>query len=271
MSQSLPAKLPLAAAIICKDEAACIGQCLASLESCAEIIVVDSGSTDATLHIVADFQAKGWPIKLFQRGWPGYAQQKQFALDQVSQSWVLSLDADEWVDDDLRADLPRLLQAGDDVAGYRLQRAITLFGRAEPAPRWTKPELILRLVRRGRAHFDEKVLVHEGLIAKGAVLDAKRGVLRHERALRLDVQIGKEVVYARLKAQQRLAIGKKPSLFKLLFNPPMYFFRVYVLHRMFLCGAPGFIHAGTGAIYSFLAEALHYQLWLEQRAGNANR
>ncbi len=256
-------KLPLSAAVICKNEEACIGACLASLESCAEIVVVDSGSTDATLAIVRDFSAKGFPIKLIERGWPGYARQKQFALEQATQDWVLSIDADEWLDPELRADLPRLLQAPANTAGWRLQRALTLFGRVAPAPKATRPERILRLARREKVRFDESVLVHEGLIADGEVLDANNGLLRHERALRLDAQIGKEIVYARLKAQQRIVAGKKPSLLKLVFNPPMYFFRVYFLRRMFLCGIPGFIHAWTGAIYSFLGEALHYQLWLE--------
>jgi glycosyltransferase involved in cell wall biosynthesis len=263
VSEKPPENLPLAAAVICKNEEACIGACLESLQSCAEIIVVDSGSTDATLAIVRDFVARGWPIKLIERDWPGYARQKQFALEQATQPWVLSIDADEWLDDALRGELPRLLQAPPEVAGWRLQRAITLFGRAEPPPRAVKPERILRLARREKVRFDESVLVHEGLIAEGETADAETGLLRHERALRLDAQIGKEVVYARLKAQQRIAAGKKPSLLKLIFNPPMYFLRVYVLRRMFLCGVPGFIHAWTGAIYSFLGEALHYQLWLE--------
>jgi glycosyltransferase involved in cell wall biosynthesis len=256
-------KLLLSAAVICKNEEDCIGACLASLDACAEIIVVDSGSTDATLDIVRDFVARGWPIKLIERDWPGYAKQKQFALERATQPWVLSIDADEWLDDTLRNDLPALLQAPPHIAGWRLQRALTLFGRPQPPPPATKPERILRLARREKVRFDESVLVHEGLIAEGEIADAEKGLLRHERALRLDDQIGKEIVYARLKAQQRIAAGKKPSLFKLVVNPPLYFFRVYVSRRMFLCGVPGFIHAWTGAVYSFLGEALHYQLWLE--------
>lgn len=256
-------KLPVSAAIICKNEEACIGACLDSLAECAEIIVVDSGSTDATLDIIRDFTARGWPIRLIERGWPGYAKQKQFALEQVTQDWALSIDADEWLDPALRADLPRLLQAPEKIVGWRLQRAITLFGRKEPPPPAVKPERILRLARRDKVRFDESVLVHEGLIAEGETADAEKGLLRHERALRLDAQILKEITYARLKAQQRIAAGKRPSLLKLIFNPPMYFIRVYFFRRMFLCGAPGFIHAWTGAVYSFLCESLHYQLWLE--------
>jgi glycosyltransferase involved in cell wall biosynthesis len=262
----LSKKLAISATIICKNEEACIGACLASLESCSEIVVVDSGSTDRTLEIIRDFSARGFPIRLIERDWPGYARQKQFALEQATQDWALSIDADEWLDEELQAGLPRLLDAPPKIAGWRLRRLISLFGRTTPTPRATKPERILRLVRRSRARFDETVLVHEGLIVEGEIADARDGLLRHERALRLDAQMVKEIAYARLKAQQRLAAGKKPSPLKLVFNPPLYFFRVFVQHRMFLCGAAGFIHAGTGAIYSFLAEALHYQLWLVEKS-----
>jgi glycosyltransferase involved in cell wall biosynthesis len=258
-------RLSLSAAIICKNEEACIGACLQSLADCAEIIVVDSGSTDRTLAIVEDFAARGFPIQLHRRDWPGYARQKQFALDQARENWVLSIDADEWLDADLRADLPNLLQAPDAVGGWRLPRVLTLYGETEPPPPAVKPDPILRLVRRGRARFDEQVLVHEGLVVEGEVRDAARGLLRHERGLRLDAQLLKEIAYARLKAEQRLAAGKAPSVLKLAFNPLLYFIRIFFARRVFLCGAPGFIHAMTGAVYAFIAEALHFQMAREKR------
>lgn len=259
--------LPLSAIVICKDEEACIGACLQSLADCAEIIVVDSGSTDRTLAIVADLSAQGLPIELHRRDWPGYARQKQFALEQARQNWVVSIDADEWLDADLRADLPELLQAPPEVGGWRLPRVLTLYGETEPPPPSVRPDSILRLVRRLGARFDEDVLVHEGLVVEGEIRDARKGLLRHERGLRLDAQMPKEIIYARLKAEQRIAAGKKPSVLKLVFNPPMYFFRIFFMRRVFLCGAPGFIHAMTGTIYSFMAEALHFQMAREKRKG----
>jgi len=261
------ARLPLTATVICHNEEACIGACLASLADCAQIVVVDSGSTDRTLAIVEDFRTRGFPIDLFQRDWPGYARQKQFALEQARENWAISIDADEWLDAELRAELPELLQAPPEVGGWRLPRVLTLYGETEPPPPAVKPDHILRLVRRDRAHFDETVLVHEGLVVDGEIRDANTGLLRHERGLRLDAQLPKEILYARLKAEQRIAAGKKPSVFKLVFNPPLYFFRIFVTRRVFLCGAPGFIHAMTGAIYSFIAEALHFQMAREQRKG----
>src|SRR5580704_858646 len=101
--------LGASAAIICLNEAACIGKCLESLRDFAEIVVVDSGSSDGTLAIVDEFMRRGFPIRLINQAWLGYARQKQFALDSAREPWVFSIDADEWLDDDLRASLPRLM------------------------------------------------------------------------------------------------------------------------------------------------------------------
>jgi glycosyltransferase involved in cell wall biosynthesis len=75
--------LNLSAAVICLNEAACIGKCLESLGGCAEIVVVDSGSTDTTPKIIDDFVRRGFPIRFIHQPWLGYALQKQFALDQT--------------------------------------------------------------------------------------------------------------------------------------------------------------------------------------------
>jgi glycosyltransferase involved in cell wall biosynthesis len=260
-----PVTLAASAVIICMNEAACIGKCLQSLSDFAEIVVVDSGSTDGTLAIVEEFARAGFPIRLIGQPWLGYARQKQLALDQATQPWVLCIDADEWLDDDLRASLPRLMRAGDPVSGWKVRRSLTLYGRSKPVSRWTRPEHILRLVRRGRARFDPALIVHEGLVAdEGETPIALQGLLRHERSLPLNEQMKKEIVYARLKAEQRLKLGRKPSRLKLLFNPPIYFLRIFFWNRFFLCGWAGFIHAATGAMYSLMTEAIHRQLYYDQ-------
>src|ERR1700677_904942 len=82
-----PGALELSAAVICFNEPACIGKCLESLRDCAEIVVVDSGSTDATPAIVDDFVRRGFPVRFIHRPWLGYALQKQFAFDQSKEGW----------------------------------------------------------------------------------------------------------------------------------------------------------------------------------------
>ncbi len=251
--------LPISATVICKNEEACIGSCLASLSGCAEIVVVDSGSTDRTLAIVDEFLRAGLPIRLIHQDWLGYAKQKQFALDQARQPWALSIDADEWLDNALAADLSRLVAADASIEGWLLRRTLTLYGARKPVSLWTRPEHILRLVRQGKARFDEALIVHEGLLVDGRTEIARIGLLRHERGLPLDQQMQKEIHYARLKAEQRIERGERLSLAKLLFNPPIYFLRIFVWNRFFLCGSAGFIHAMTGATYSFMTESMHRQ------------
>jgi glycosyltransferase involved in cell wall biosynthesis len=231
------------------------------LRDFAEIVVVDSGSADATPAIVGEFIRRGFPIRLINQTWLGYARQKQFALDHATQPWVFSIDADEWLDEALRASLPRLMAAHESVAGWKVRRSLTLYGRSKPVSRWTRPEHILRLVRRSRARFDPSLIVHEGLVAEGETPIARQGLLRHERSLPLDEQMKKEIAYARLKAEQRLKQGRRPSALKLLINPPIYFLRIFFWNRFFLCGWAGFIHAATGAMYSLMTEAMHRQLY----------
>ena len=250
--------LPLSAFVICKNEAAYIENCLRSLDVCSEIVVVDSGSTDGTQDIVRRLAEEGLPIRFSHRDWLGYAGQKQFALDQCTQDWCINVDADERLDDGLRAAFPGLLAASADVVAWRIRRRPYLIGHGYTPPYvFERPNL--RLVRRGKGAYDLAQQVHEGIRAQGAVKIARTGSLLHFRPLTLDEQILKENTYSTLKADQLFAEGVGARPWKMLFTPPYYFFRLYFGRRLFLCGWPGFIQAMTGAVYSFLTEAKIFQ------------
>ena len=143
-------RLPLSAFVICLNEADTIEACIRSLDQCAEIVIVDSGSTDATPEVVARLAGEGFPIRFMHQDWLGFARQKQFALEQAMQPWLLSIDADERLDQDLRAALPGLLAAPDEVVGWRLRRRPWLIGygytprgaaaAASPPPRPGRPK-----------------------------------------------------------------------------------------------------------------------------------
>jgi glycosyltransferase involved in cell wall biosynthesis len=247
-------RLPISAFVICMNEAAYIANCLLSLKACAEIVVVDSGSTDETLSIIQGFIDGGWPIRLISQAWLGYAAQKQFALDQCTQPWCFNIDSDERLDAALRAELPKMIAAGEDVVGWRVSRRPYLIGYGY-TPSFVRERKNLRLIRKGAGAYDLMQKVHEGIVTKGRVLNSARGSLLHYRPLPIDEQILKENAYSTLKADQKAGEGRRSSFAKLIFSPIAYFIRLYIFNRLIVCGWPGFVQAMTGAVYSFLTEA----------------
>ena len=183
-------KLPISAFIICLNEEAYLGNCIESLDKCAEIVVVDSGSTDGTVALLQSYIDKGWPIRLFSEPWRGYAGQKQFALDLCSGEWCFNIDADERMDGALKKILPKLLES-KEVVGWRIARRPYLIGYGY-APTRAHERRNLRLIKRGYGRYDLEQKVHEGIRPDGRVTPSFEGSLLHFRALPIEKQILKE-------------------------------------------------------------------------------
>lgn len=256
---------PISAFIICKNEAGVLGDCIESLDFCREIVIVDSGSTDGTLALVETYQAQGYPIRLVAREWPGFARQKQFALEQCAEPWCLSLDADERLDAPARASISAMPLEDAKLSAYAIRRRDYLPGYGYQ-PRTVYAKAFIRLVRKGTAHFDETVLVHEALIPDGPVYTIPGGSILHYRNLSIREDMAKGSAYAALKAKGSFARGRRSNLLKLAFKPLGRFLKSYIGHRYFLCGAPGFIYAAMLAQYAFLTEAKLYRLSLGRDA-----
>ncbi len=262
-------KLPVSAFIICQNEEAYLGACIESLADCAEIVIVDSGSTDGTIGLVQSYADRGWPIRLFREAWRGYAAQKQFALDQCGEPWCLNIDSDERLDRELRRLLPELVAAPADIVGWRIARRPYLIGYGY-TPLNVKERKNLRLIRKGQGAYDLTQAVHEGIVPKGRVDKAATGSLLHFRPLLMDEQILKENKYSTLKADQQFAEGKSARLSKLVFSPLTYFLRLYFKNGLWRCGRSGFVEAMTGAVYAFLTQAKLYQRQALKRRPNVD-
>jgi glycosyltransferase involved in cell wall biosynthesis len=244
----------LSAIVITKNEASQIGDCLRALGFADEIIVLDSGSTDATVALARDAGARVAQTT----DWPGFGIQKNRALDLAQGEWVLSIDADERVSSALRDQILATLHRPTHNA-YTLSRKSSYCGQFMRHSGWY-PDPVLRLFKRGSARFSDD-LVHESLRYEGPVGHLE-GELLHESFADLEVVIQKMDRYSSASARTLHLRGVRGSLGKALGHGLWAFLRTYLLQAGFLDGRLGValaISNAEGTYYRYL------KLWLLQR------
>jgi glycosyltransferase involved in cell wall biosynthesis len=243
-------KPKVSATIICKNEAHNIDDCLRSVAWCDEIVVVDSGSTDDTVE-----RAKKHTDKVIFNAWPGYVAQKNFALDQATGDWIISLDADERCTPELQAAVEKALPEADGLAGFEARRHVKYLGRWIDHGGWY-PDWKCRIVRRGKARWGGED-PHDKLIPDGPVkrLDAD---IHHFTYQDFAHQIRIINHFSDVVCNEYLKKGRKPSILQAVFHPPWKFFECWILKRGFLDGFPGFVIAVGSAFYIF---ARYVKLW----------
>ena len=225
----------LSVVIITLNEAQNLVRCLASVQGIAdEIIIVDSYSTDATEQIALDFGAT-----FFQKEWMGYAKTKNFANELASNDWILSLDADEALDDAMRNDLLKIKQHPQFQA-YKITRLPNYCGHWVRHSAWN-PDRKIRLFNRKIASWQGQY-VHEVLKVQSDVpIGNVKGFCYHYTTETVYEQIQTLNKYSELSKNELLSKGKKATLFHLLIKPPFEFFRSYILKRGFLDGRAGLV------------------------------
>lgn len=245
--------IPVSVFIVAQDEAQNIERVLQSVKNFAEVIVVDSGSTDNTVSLATEAGAT-----VIHQPWLGYAGQKQFALEHCTQDWVLNLDADE----ELTQDCIGVIQdtiTQKEIAALRLSRN-DIFMDELPG-RWMKKPNNLRLYRRESAHFDTTEQVHETAIVKGREIRTDVA-FTHYGYNRIDDLVTKNNLYSTLRAEDKFARNKKPSVIKLALILPITFIQKYLLQGRIFNGKRGLILATIDAFYAFMKEAKLWEKYL---------
>ena len=256
----------LSVVIITHNEEANLGRTLASVQPLVadgkgEIIVVDSGSTDRTVEI-----AKSFGAKVFMEEWKGYAAQKNSAIDKASGDWILSLDADEEVDEELRGALRHYIlgetaQVVRDgvtvhqtsafatrIAAVQIRRKNYFLGRwIRHGGFWPDPKL--RLFRRGVGRFEERA-VHETLQVTGNSSRFPTGTLLHHSYPTLSDYIEHMNRYSSLGAEMVVAGGRVQfSAFNIVLRPAATFLYNYFFRLGFLDGRGGLLLHLYHAVY----------------------
>lgn len=242
----------LSVTVITWNEEERLRACLESVAWADEIIVVDAESTDKTVEIAREFTDRIWV-----RPWPGFAAQKNFALDQTGGEWVLSLDADERVTAELRAEIEGVLRANGPADGYAVPRRNFFWG-AWVSHGGLYPDWQLRLFRRGRGRFVEHP-IHESVQVHGTVARLTEPLL-HQSYRSLEEFVQRSNRYSTLAAQQWLASGRQVGLADLVLRPLGRFASMYILKRGVLDGWRGLFLAILYAHYVFLRTAKVWEL-----------
>lgn len=246
--------LPVSVSIVACNEERNLPRCLASVAGLAsEIVVLDSGSTDATCRIAA-----GAGARVVHQEWLGYRDQKNAALAHCTQPWVLALDADEELSPALRGEIEAFF--GDcrheRFFGASFPRKVWFLGRWITHGDWY-PDRKLRLVRREGARWAGSP-EHDFLEVPGPVVPL-RSDLHHYSFPDTATYIRKINVFADEYLKRELAAGRQWSLLGNLTRPLWRFFRGYVLRRGFLDGFPGLWVAVGIAFQTFVRHSRTYE------------
>ncbi len=243
----MPEPLPLSLIVITRDAAHVLADCLASVPFAAEKIVVDSGSGDDTVAIAERFGAR---VVLHE--WMGFGPQKNFAVQQARHDWVLCVDADERVTEELAAAIRAAFAAPPTAFAFAFARRNRFLGRwlahGEGYPDWS-----VRLFDRARARWTNDP-VHEHVVTDGPITRLT-GDLLHRSAESIETYVAKQNRYTTLQAQAMHSRGERAGVLQLGLSPLLRFVRFYVLKLGFMDGAAGFAHVAIGAFASFLKYA----------------
>ena len=252
------AKIPASVFMITLNEEKNIAQSLASVAEFDEVIIVDSGSTDATLTLAAGFTN----VKISHNDWPGFSEQKAHALALCSHEWVFNLDADEIPTPEFIAEA-RALIAADSHDALESNRTLIRWGQQ---PRnFSKNDRLVRFFRKACGHYEVR-RVHESISITGSIKKTDATILHNEN-LRLTQRFTKANRYSELKAQDKFDKQQNASLASIVLMFPITFLQVYVFKGHFLDGVEGFNTSMNAAFYTYMKYAKLREMHQRTRDG----
>jgi glycosyltransferase involved in cell wall biosynthesis len=248
LSQNIQSMNRISAVIITFNEEKNIGRCIDSLSGIAdEIVVVDSMSTDKTSQICLEAGVSFHPME-----WKGYSGQKNYGNELAKFDWILSIDADEQLSEELRTSILQWKKLEKpDFASFN--RLTAFCGKWIRHSGWY-PDTKTRIFDRRRAQWQGEI--HEQLVFEPAIeVMHLNGDLLHYSVDSLSQQIRVIDKYSELAAEKMFAEGRKVSYLRIIFSPAFKFIRDYFFKRGFLDGYHGFLIAANSSYSVFLKYA----------------
>ncbi|MDR3609163.1 MAG: glycosyltransferase family 2 protein [Ignavibacteriaceae bacterium] len=234
--------------MIVKNEESCLEDALKSVNWADEIIVVDAESTDSTISI-----ASKYTDRIFVHKWEGFAAQKRYALSLASNEWILNIDADERVSDNLKKEIMTFNSGAVD--GYKIPRENYLLDRHISSCGWNN-DYQLRLFRKSKASVTER-LVHEGFEVNGS-FDNLKSSLIHLTFTSTERTISKVNIYSSLQAQEKFNKTKKVKIHTIILHALSAFMKDFISLRGYRDGIYGFIVSLISGITTLL---VYVKIW----------
>ena len=240
--------MKISVVIITRNEEKRIADCLRSVVGCAdEVIVLDSFSEDQTVSI-----AESMGAKVVQQAFAGYGASKNTANELATGDYILSLDADERLDEELRSEIQKIKVSDEPVPAYRLNRLSNYCGQWIRHGGWSTDKKV-RFWKKGVGHWNLSE-VHEQLILQtGIVPQDLQGNILHYSYATVEEHYRKVEKYAEKGAMEIRRSGKKPGSWKKYVSPAARWFRDYILRKGFLDGKAGWQ----------IARLTAYEVWLK--------
>jgi glycosyltransferase involved in cell wall biosynthesis len=243
----------ITAVIITKNEERNIGRCLDSLIGVAdEIVVIDSFSDDVTAEICKNYQ-----LRFIQKEWLGYAETKNFGISLANNPFILSLDADEALSEELRNEILILKDNEISSDGFYLNRLTNYCGKWIYHCGWY-PDFKIRLWRK-EAGLWEGIIHEEVKLLPAARTGKLKGNILHYSYYSVNEHIEQMIRFTDLMAEDLFQKGKKVTIFRVVLSPLVKFLKSYLLRGGFRDGFYGLVICCLSGMASFLKYAKVYQ------------
>jgi (heptosyl)LPS beta-1,4-glucosyltransferase len=251
------ARAPISAIVLTQNNAAIVARCLQSLAFADDIVVVDAESTDDTAEI-----ARRSSARVVEHAWPGFAEQRRFALSMARHAWVFMCDSDEEVTPELAREMVAAISTGsaDTRQGFRVRRRNQFLGRWMDVGPWAR-DTQLRLFRRSAVHVAD-VSVHESYRVEGRV-ETLAAPLNHYAHPTIADSVKRMNRYTTLEAGDRASRRRVRAVDPLVL-PVGAFMNYYVFKGCWRAGVEGFLLAAITAMYRAV---LYVKIRSIQRAG----
>lgn len=250
----------LSVLIAVKNHRELIRECVESVRNVAdEVLIADSGSTDDTVQL-AESACRGYcSCKTVARDYVTAGSFKNWAIPQASHPWVLILDVDERLTDELSAEIGELLGREPEAVGYWICRDNYFLGHRVRFGGWNSDHVI-RLIRRDLFRYPDQTADHTEFLTRGLRMGRLKERMKHYTRSSYEEHLAKCNRYSELQARRWQAQGRRSSFLQMMFRPPLRFLRSYIAYGGFLDGMAGLQIAYMAAYAAYLKQARLWEL-----------